>query len=103
IAFWFRVTSLEAIPGHDGDESYEGTQVSRMLHGDQFTWFTTNGNLMDPFFLAMQVPFQLVSRPSLWVLRAPAVVSGSLAVALAFVLGARVLGRPTALVAAIFL
>jgi 4-amino-4-deoxy-L-arabinose transferase-like glycosyltransferase len=103
VTFWFRVSSLDVIPGHDGDESYEGTQVARMLQGKPFTVFTFNGNLMNPFFLALQAPIQLVAKPSLWVLRAPSVVSGALAVLLAFVLGSRVLGRPTALVAAIIL
>jgi len=103
VALWFRITSLEKIPGHDGDESYLGIQVARMLQGEGFTLLTANRNLMDPFFLALQVPFQLVSEPSLWVLRAPSVLSGTLAVVFAFVLGARAVGRPTALVASALL
>lgn len=102
-ALWLRVSSLGAIPWHDGDESYEGVELARMLQGQRFTLFTTNGNLMDPFFLAMQAPFQLIAKPSLSVLRAPAAVSGVLAVVFALVLGARVLDVPTATTAAVLL
>jgi 4-amino-4-deoxy-L-arabinose transferase-like glycosyltransferase len=101
LAIWFRVSSIDSIPYHDADESYEGVQIARMLKGDSFSLFTTSGNLLDPFFIALQSPFQLLARPSLWVLRAPAALSGLLAVLLTYVLGSRVLGRSTALTAAV--
>jgi 4-amino-4-deoxy-L-arabinose transferase-like glycosyltransferase len=101
LAIWFRISSLGSIPYHDADESYEGVQIARMLKGHSFDLFTTSGNLLDPFFIALQSPFQLLARPSLWVLRVPAALSGLLAVLLTYVLGSRVLGRSTALTAAV--
>ena len=96
---WFRVSSLDAIPWHNGDESYEGIELVRMLQGQRFTIFTTNGNLMSPFFLGLQLPFQWSTKPALWVLRVPAVISGILAIVLAYAIGRKALDRPTALLA----
>ena len=103
LALWFRVSSLSAIPEQNADESYEGLQVARMLQGEKYTLFTMNGNLLDPFFLAMQVPFQLASKPSIGVIRSAAALSGLLAILLTFGLGSRAFDRPTALIAAILL
>jgi 4-amino-4-deoxy-L-arabinose transferase-like glycosyltransferase len=99
-AMWLRVTSPEAMPEHLGDESYYGLQVERMLAGRPFTVFTATRNLMDPFYAAVQVPLLMLFRPSLWILRFPAMLSGVLAVALTYVLMRRVLDRPTATLAA---
>ncbi len=103
LACWFRTSSLSAIPEHFADESYEGLQVARMLQGQKYTLLTMNGNLMDPFFLAMQVPFQLISKPSVGVIRSASALSGLLAVLLAFGLGSKAFDRSTALIAAILL
>lgn len=103
LAVWFRVSSLGALPEHNADESYEGIQLARMLRGKPFTLLTTNNNPLDPFFLALQAPFQLFFSPSIRVLRAPAVISGLLAVIAAYLLGARSLGRGAALIAAALL
>ena len=58
VALWFRVSSLEIIPGHDGDESFEEDPNSRPTPGNSRPrGFTVNGNLMDPFFLGLQARF----------------------------------------------
>lgn len=104
VALWFRVSSLGAFPWHDADESYYGLQTARMLKGEAFEVRTMNRNVLNPFLVALQGPFQLmVARPSLWVLRLPAVLCGVLAVVLTYAIGKRVLDRTTALTAAILL
>jgi hypothetical protein len=103
LAFWFRVSSLGAFPWHDADESYYGVQTANMLRGKAFAVRTFNKNILDPYLVAMQAPLHLVARPALWVLRAPAALCGVLAVVLTYVIGARVLDRTTALVAAMLL
>jgi 4-amino-4-deoxy-L-arabinose transferase-like glycosyltransferase len=102
-ALWFRLSSLSAIPEHFADESYEGLQVARMLQGQNYSLLTMNGNLMDPFFLAMQIPFQLISKPSVGVIRSASALSGLLAIFLAFGFGSKAFDRTTALIAAILL
>jgi hypothetical protein len=99
-AFWLRVTSLGAIPWHNGDESYEGTELVHMLRGEPFTLFSQSGNLLSPFFLGLQAPFQLFGEPAVWKLRVAAMISGGLAVVAAYFLGRKALGRTTALLAA---
>jgi hypothetical protein len=99
-ALWFRVDGLNGVPWFDADEAYEGVVLSKLLHGEPTTLRTTSGNLLDPFFLALEAPFQLLLTPAPVVLRAPAVISGVLAVVLAYVLGSWVLDRGTAAIAA---
>jgi hypothetical protein len=95
---WLRVTSLETLPEHLGDESYYGLQVLKLYRGEPCTIWTTSGNLMVyPILLA---PLLLVLKPTLWVLRVPAAASGILAFALMYPLGRRLLDRPTAALAA---
>jgi hypothetical protein len=102
-ALWLRLSSLGAYPWHDADESYYGVQIARLVRGESFEVLTVNKNVINPFFVGLQVPLQMVARPSLWVLRAPAAFSGVLAVILAYVIGSRVLDRSTALIAAALL
>jgi hypothetical protein len=103
VALWFRISSLEAIPGHNGDESYYGLQTARLLRGESFAFRTTSNNLLNPFLVVLQIPFHLLAKPSLWVLRIPAVLCGVLAVVLTYVLGSKALDRTTGLVAATLL
>jgi hypothetical protein len=102
-AFWVRVSSLGAFPWHDADESYYGVQTAHMLQGKAFEVRTVNKNVLNPYMVAMQVPLHLMARPALWVLRAPAALCGILAVVLTYVIGARVLDRTTALIAAMLM
>jgi hypothetical protein len=103
MAFWFRVSSLGAFPWHNADESYYGVQTARLLAGKVFATRTMNHNVLNPFLVAMEVPFHLLARPDVWALRAPAVICNVLAVVLTYVIGARVLDRTTALIAAMLL
>jgi hypothetical protein len=71
-----------------------------MLRGEPFTFFSQSGNLLSPFYLGLQAPFQLFGEPAVWKLRVAAVISGFLAVLAAYFLGRKPLGRSTALLAA---
>ncbi len=99
-ALWLRVTSLGAIPWHNGDESYEGTELVHMLRGEPFTVFSQSGNLLSPFYLGLQAPFQIFGEPAVWKLRVAAMISGILAVLAAYFLGRKALDRSTAVLAA---
>jgi hypothetical protein len=98
---WFRVCDLENLPGINGDEAWYGVQAYQIGSGKAFEWRTTSGLPLNPFFSGPQVLLLLVLRPSFWMLRVPAVISGILTVALVFWLGARVLDRTTAAMAAL--
>jgi hypothetical protein len=100
LACWFRLSSIEAMPEHIGDEADYGIQGSRFLAGMPYSFRTATRNVMDPFFVAMQLPGLALAKPSLWVLRLPAALSGVLTVLAVYLLGVRPLGRPTALLAA---
>jgi 4-amino-4-deoxy-L-arabinose transferase-like glycosyltransferase len=102
-SLWFRVCSLENLPGINGDEAWYGVQAFQILTGRSFAFRTPTGLPLNPFFTGMEVPLLLVFRPSFWILRAPAVLSGVLAVALIYWLGSRILDRTTALIAAMLL
>jgi 4-amino-4-deoxy-L-arabinose transferase-like glycosyltransferase len=103
LAVWFRVSSLGAFPEHNADESYYGVQVAHLIQGEAIATRTMNHNLLNPFLVALQIPFYMLAGPSLWVLRMPAVVSGIVAVVLTYVIGSRIFDRTTALSAAIIL
>jgi 4-amino-4-deoxy-L-arabinose transferase-like glycosyltransferase len=102
-ALWLRISSLGALPVHNGDESYEGIELVHLLKGQHVNLFTANGNLLSPIFLMMQAPFQLFFKPSLWVLRAPAVIAGLLAVIATYGLGRSVFGKTQAMTSAMIL
>jgi len=97
---WFRASSLEAMPFPDADEAWHGVQAVRMAAGRAFAVRTPTGNPINPFLTPLDVPLVLAFPPSWGLLRAPAVAFGLLAVAMTYVLGARVLDRTTALIAA---
>ena len=102
-AVWFRTTSLEAIPEVHGDEAWYGIQVGHLLRGEPFATKTFSGSPLNPFFSGLMVPLHLAIRPTGWILRTPAVVSGILAVVATFVVGSKVLDRSTAMIAAALL
>jgi 4-amino-4-deoxy-L-arabinose transferase-like glycosyltransferase len=100
VAVWFRVTSLEALPDPDGDELWFATQFLHIARGEAFETTTPTGNPLTPFQGIVEVPLLLLWKPAYWIARLPAVLAGLLAVLLTYVLGSRVLGRTTALIAA---
>ncbi len=103
VSLWFRVTGLNNLPGINGDEAWYGVQVLNMLAEKWFSLRTPSGLPLNPFFISLEAPFLCAFQPSFWILRAPAVISGLIAVVLALVLGSRMLDRTTALLAALLL
>jgi len=100
VGAWFRASSLEAMPFPNGDEAWHGIQAAKMARGEPFALRTPTLNPINPFLTPLDVPLLLAFKPTWSLLRAPAVCFGLLAVALTYVLGARVLDRTTALIAA---
>jgi hypothetical protein len=100
LAIWLRVTSLEALPDIDADEAWFATQFVHILRGEPFEDRTPTGNPLSPFQAPIEVPLLLAFKPSLWITRVPSVVAGILAAILSYILGSRILDRPTALIAA---
>jgi 4-amino-4-deoxy-L-arabinose transferase-like glycosyltransferase len=100
VGIWFRISSLETLPEQNGDESYYGVQVMRLIRGEPITFRTASGNFLNPFMVIPQIPLHLIAKPSLTLLRIPAVASGILAVILMYYLGSRAFDRTTALIAA---
>jgi hypothetical protein len=103
VSLWLRTTELGKLPGINGDEAWFGVQVSQMVAGRPFALRTPSGLPVHPFFVALEAPLVALFPGSLWVLRAPAVVMGALAVLVVFVLTSRILDRTTALLATILL
>jgi hypothetical protein len=99
-SLWLRLAGLGAIPEVNGDESFYGIAAYRLAHGGHLPPPTVNGNIPDPFYVAMAAPLVAAFGPTFWALRLPGMLSGVLAVALAYALGRRVLDRPSASVAA---
>jgi hypothetical protein len=97
------VYRLENVPGINGDEAWYGVQAFQIATGQPFKLQTPTGLPLNPFFTGVEVPLLLAFRPSFWILRAPAVASGVLTVALVYLLGSRILGRTTAVVASLLL
>jgi hypothetical protein len=99
-SLWWRIDHLGSLPEVDGDEAWHAIQLTRMMRGESFSVRTEHGLPLSPFHAALELPLLLAApRPSLWILRVPTVITGVLAVVLAYVLGARWLDRTTALIA----
>ncbi len=101
VSMWLRVCDLGNLPGVNGDEAWYGVHVSQIMAGRPFALRTPSGLPLNPFFAGLEVPFLVFFRPSIWILRAPAVISGVLAVPLIFLVGSRIFDRMTALVASL--
>jgi hypothetical protein len=101
VGLWFRVSSLESMPYPDGDESWYLIQLNNALYGKPFHAFTMNGNPLNPFFVLLHVPLLVTADPAFWHLRLIPLTCGIAAVAAAYLLGRRVLDRPSALIAAV--
>ena len=99
LAFWFRTSSLGAVPAFGADEAFYGIQARRLAQGLPFLTHTVTGNIADPFLILAQLPFHYVLGPTTWVPVLPVAVSGILAAVLAYPLLRRVLDPSTALAA----
>lgn len=100
LGVWFRASSLLTSPHPFADEASSGIQGAHLIQGKPVTVRTYSGNIYNPLLILLQLPLHALFEPSFEALRAPAVGCGVLAVVLAYVLGARVFDRPTALIAA---
>lgn len=103
VAFWFRVEGLPDLPGINGDEAWYGVQAENLLAGRPVAWRTPTGLPLNPFLVGIEVLLLTVFEPSFWILRAPSVICGVLAVVLTYVLGSRVLDRTSAWIATILM
>jgi hypothetical protein len=97
------VCDLEHLPGINGDEAWSGVQAYQIGAGKAFEARTTSGLPLNPFFTGPQVLLLRTFRPAFWILRAPAAVSGILAVVVMFWLGARIFDRTTAAIASLLM
>lgn len=99
IALWVRISSLESLPDVNGDEVWHAIQLTNLMRGEPYRLWTVTDLPLSPIHAALELPFLLVFKPSLWVVRLPALLTGILAVVLTYVLGSKILDRTTALIA----
>ena len=102
-ALWLRITSLDGLPEVNGDETWHAIQLTRMMRGDSFEIFTVSGIPLSPIHAALELPGLLLFKPSLWVVRLPALISGLAAVILLYFVVSRCYDRTTALIASALL
>lgn len=99
LALWFRVTSLAAMPEVIGDEYLESIKLSHWVSGKAVRFLVPSGNPINPLLGPAWVVLHHLHAPAPWLVRLPAACCGVLAVVLTYTLGARILDRPTALIA----
>ncbi|RUL85053.1 hypothetical protein [Tautonia sociabilis] len=99
LAFWFRITSLNA-PSPNGDESFYGVQTAKLLRGEPIASTTASGNPINVLVIGAEIPLYLALGPSNYVIKIPAAVAGILAVLASYVLWSRALDRTTAAIGA---
>jgi hypothetical protein len=100
---WMRLTSLGTAPYPNADEAFFGVQAAHLLQGERVAGQTASNNPLNPFLVALELPIVALADPSMPGLRLAAATWGLLAVALMCRLMARVLDRPTAILAAVLL
>ena len=103
LATLLRCRDLGNLPGINGDEAWYGVQAELCLRGEPIPWRTPSGNLLNPLFFGPQLAMHALFGPSFALLRATAVVSGMLALAMNFWLCRRVLGQKIAFVSTLVL
>jgi hypothetical protein len=103
VAALVRTVALDRWPAINGDESWYGVNVQELLTGGTPFWHTGIGNPLSPIHSGLLLALSTVTGPSALVLRAPEVLLGLLAVAIAYPLLSRPLGPRAALLTAMFL
>jgi hypothetical protein len=104
VAVLFRVWGLGHLPGVNGDEAYYGVLMLEWKAGANPALVTFSGLPINPFYSGVLLLIHLVwPTPSFVILRLPALLSGLLAVGLAYPLLGRVFDRRTALVTVLLL
>jgi hypothetical protein len=103
IAAFFRCWRLDAVPGINGDEAWYGVQVEMLLHGEQISWRTPTGNLLNLFFFLPLLAIHAFTDPSFALLRIIPLFNGLLALAVNFLLCRRAFDLRTATISTIAL
>jgi hypothetical protein len=103
VAVWFRCRALGNIPGINGDEAWYGVKALLLLGGDELCLQTPTGNPINPFFFGPMVALHALFHPSAAVLRAVAVGSGLVALALNWWLCRRTFDRRIAAISTLVL
>jgi hypothetical protein len=98
-----RLVWLDRLPGIDGDEAWYGVNVQVFRDGGVPFWKTGVGNLLNPFHSLPLLALSYVMTTSGTLLRAPEVIWGILAMAIAYPMFAGAIGRGAALLAAVLL
>lgn len=94
----FRLVGLDHIPGLNGDEAWYGIQAMSISQGHPWElWAPSARPLINIFLLLPLLFLHLFFDPAFWVVRAPSVVAGILAVLLAYRLFRDIIGRPAAI------
>ncbi len=98
-----RLVWIDRLPGIDGDEAWYGVNVQVFRDGAVPFWKTGVGNSLNPFHSLPLLGLSYVMTAPGPLLRAPEVIWGILAMAIAYPLFAGAAGRGTALLVAVLL
>ena len=98
-AMGLRTLAIGRWPGINGDEAWYGVNVHEFLSGHEPFWRTGIGNPLNPLHSGVLLALSLVFPPSAALLRAPEVIFGIAAVALAYPMLWRPLGHRAAMLA----
>ena len=103
VGIWFRVTSPTSLPLIDADEAFFGVQANRVLDGKLPAFETYTKNLVSPINAGLQIPLIAAFGPRWWILRAPTIASGVLAIFFSAWMLRKPLDRATALLSAVLI
>jgi hypothetical protein len=98
-----RIAWLGRVPGVNGDEAWLGVNAFEIINGGHPFLRTPSGNFISPFHSGPLLAALMVLKPSIAILRAPAVLWGAACVLAAYPLLAPSIGRAAALLTAAFL
>ena len=82
----FRLLWLDRIPGLNGDEGWYGSQITRALNGRPWSAITPCGLPINPELFGTEAILLLLTKPTVLVLRFPAVMWGMVGVVLTYFL-----------------
>jgi hypothetical protein len=85
-----RFLELDTLPGINGDEAWAGVQVDGFVSGEPYTFRTTNGLFLSPFFVGTEAILLAMGPPSFLLLRLPGAVWACVGLGLVFYLHGRV-------------
>lgn len=103
VALAMRLYNLGTLPGVNGDEAWYGNAASAFLSGGPINPVTPNGNMAGPGQLYALILLQLIFPHSIELLRAPAVLASLAAIALSYLVGARLGGKTAGIISVLFM